>query len=328
MAKYAADKLQNIYQKMLRIRYFEEQVTELFMAGEIPGFVHVYTGEEAVGVGVCEYLTKEDYITSTHRGHGHCISKGAEVAPMMAEIFGKETGFCKGKGGSMHIADFSIGMMGANGVVGGGYNLAVGAALASKMQKNGRIAVCFFGDGASNRGTFHEGINMASAWKLPVIFVCENNEWASTTSTYPNTSAVADISDRAAGYGIPRRIADGNNVFEVMEAMEEAEKWVRSGNGPFFLEFKTYRVGGHFVGDPEMYRTREEVKERFTKNDPIKNFEERVLKEKWLTKKEMDRLKEETKKEIAEAVEQARKDPFPPESALWENVYAETEVAK
>ena len=327
MGKYTPEKLQEIYRKMLRIRFFEDQVTELFKAGEIPGFVHVYTGEEAVGVGVCDYLTKEDYITSTHRGHGHCIAKGAEVGPMMAEIFGKETGFCKGKGGSMHIADFSVGIMGANGVVGGGYNLAVGAALASKMQNNGRIAVCFFGDGASNRGTFHEGINMAAAWKLPVIFVCENNEWASTTP-YRTTTAVKDISDRAAGYGIPRRIANGNDVFEVLEATQEAEEWVRNGSGPFFLEFKTYRVGGHFVGDPEMYRTREEVKSRFTNDDPIKNFEARVLTEKWLTQKDMDTIRQEVITEIEAAVEKARKDPFPAESDLWVDVYAEVEVSK
>ena len=327
MAKYSSEVLRELYRKMLRIRFFEDQVSELFMAGEIPGFVHVYTGEEAVGVGVCHYLNQEDYITSTHRGHGHCIAKGAAVAPMMAEIFGKVTGFCKGKGGSMHIADFSVGMMGANGVVGGGYNLAVGAALASKLQNNGRVAVCFFGDGASNRGTFHEGINMAAAWKLPVVFVCENNEWASTTP-YRSTTSVKDISDRAAGYGIPRRIANGNDIFEVLDAMEEASDWVRKGEGPMFLEFKTYRVGGHFVGDPEMYRTREEVKERFTKDDPIKNFEARVIKEKWLKKAEMDQIRTEVKDEILSAVEKAKSDPFPTDEALWENIYAEVEVHK
>lgn len=225
----------------------------------------------------------------------------------------------------MHIADFSVGMMGANGVVGGGYNLAVGAALASKLQGNGRIAVCFFGDGASNRGTFHEGLNMAAAWKLPVLFVCENNEWASTTP-YHQATSVHNVVARAAGYGIPGRSVNGNDLFAVLNVMEEAAEWVRNGEGPMLLECKTYRIGGHFVGDPEMYRSREVVRERFEKDDPIKHFETCVIKEKWLKQTELDQIGSEVQQEINMAVDQAKQDPYPAEDALWDDVYAAAEV--
>lgn len=322
---YEKSLLKDAYQKMTTIRAFELKAEEIFFAGELPGFLHLYIGEEASGVGVCENLEKTDYIESTHRGHGHCIAKGANVKPMMAELFGKATGYCKGKGGSMHIADFSIGMLGANGVVGAGYNLAMGAALASKLKKSGQVAVVFFGDGASNRGTFHEAANMAAVWKLPLVFVCEMNEWASTTP-YLTTTSVADISDRAAGYGMPGVSVDGNDFFAVYEAAKIAIERARNGEGPTLLETKTYRVRGHFVGDPEMYRTKEEVKKRFEEDDPLAHFRERVLEEKWLTAEELDQMDADAVKEVEAAVVAAKADPYPAESALYENYYIDGEA--
>ena len=250
MKKYDKTFLLNAYRKMATIRAYETKVEEIFLAGELPGFTHLYIGEEACGVGVCENLNSDDYIESTHRGHGHCLAKGADVKKMMAELYGKETGYCHGKGGSMHIADFSIGMLGANGVVGAGYNLAMGAALAAKLQGTEQIAVAFFGDGASNRGTFHESCNMASVWKLPILYVCEMNQWASTTP-YRTTTSVEDIAVRAVAYDMPGKTVNGNDFFEVYEAAKEAVEYVRSGKGPYLLELKTYRIKGHFVGDPE-----------------------------------------------------------------------------
>jgi pyruvate dehydrogenase E1 component alpha subunit len=307
---------------MISIRLFEEKAGELFLAGELPGFVHLYVGEEAIAVGVCANLTDRDYITSTHRGHGHCIAKGAQISRMMAEIFGKKTGYCKGKGGSMHIADFSIGMLGANGVVGGGYNLAVGAALAAKMRKTGQVAVCFFGDGASNRGTFHEALNMAAVWKLPAVFVCENNEWASTTP-YRTTTAVRDIADRAAGYGIPGVVVDGNDIFDVHKTAKIAIERARTGEGPTIIEAKTYRIKGHFVGDPEMYRTKAEVQERFERSDPLKNFVKKVTEANWLKAEELESIKNEVSKEILGAVEEARKAPYPEDWELYSDLFHE-----
>lgn len=308
------------YETMLKIRFFEERVEKMFIAGEIPGFVHLYIGEEAIATGVCANLRKEDYIESTHRGHGHTIAKGADINRAMAEILGKKTGFCKGKGGSMHIADFSVGMLGANGVVGGGYNLAVGAALACKMQKRDNVAVVFFGDGASNRGTFHEAANMAAIWKLPVIFVCEMNCWASTTP-YRTSTSVENISDRAVGYGMPGAIVDGNDVFEVYKTVKLAVERARQGDGPTLIEAKTYRIKGHFVGDPELYRTKEEVQRIFEETDPIKKFEKKVIKESLLTKKEMEDMRKTVERAINESVEYARNSPYPEPSELFDDLY-------
>ena len=319
---YKKEFLQNLYRTMVRIRLFEEKVNDLFLGGEIPGFVHLYIGEEAIATGLCANLKPDDYLTSTHRGHGHCIAKGAVIKPMMAEIFGKSTGYCKGKGGSMHIADFSVGMLGANGVVGGGINLAVGAALAAKMKKSGQVAVTFFGDGGANRGTVHEGMNMAAIWKLPVIFVCEYNQYASTTPASYGTS-VPDVSIRAQGYAMPSAIVDGNDVFATYAASKKALEYVRSGQGPYMLEFKTYRVKGHFVGDPEMYRSKEEVQEHFENNDPLKNFAKTVLTKKWLSQKEMDAIHAEVEQEVASAVDDARKDPNPADTELFNDFYVE-----
>jgi TPP-dependent pyruvate/acetoin dehydrogenase alpha subunit len=319
---YDAATLRHLYRRMVSIRLFEEKVGELFLGGEIPGFVHLYVGEEAIAVGVCANLTDRDYITSTHRGHGHCLAKGAQIGPMMAEIFGKKPGYCKGKGGSMHIADFSVGMLGANGVVGGGYNLAVGAALAAQMRKTGQVAVCFFGDGASNRGTFHEGINMAAAWKLPVIFVNENNQWASTTP-YRTTNNIEDIADRAKGYGIPGVVCDGNDIFAVLETAKAAIDRARAGDGPTLIEAKTYRIKGHFVGDPEMYRTKAEVQKHFDENDPLKNFAQKVTAAKLLKQADLDAIKADVAREVEQAVGDARQAPYPDESELFADLYAE-----
>lgn len=313
--------LTHFYRTMVTIRKFEEKANDLFLGGVLPGFIHLYIGEEAIATGVCANLSKIDLITSTHRGHGHCIAKGADVKKMMAEIYGKKTGYCKGKGGSMHIADFSIGMLGANGVVGGGYNLATGAALAAKIRNSGQVAVCFFGDGASNRGTFHEAINMASAWKLPVIFVLELNQYASTTP-YRTTCNVENIADRAHGYGVPGVIVDGNDVFAVYEAAKTAVQRARDGQGPTFIQANTYRIKGHFVGDPEKYRSREEV-EAQKENCPIKRFKEKMLAEKTLTKGELELMEAAISGEISAAVKFAEDSPWPePEEAL-DDVFGE-----
>jgi pyruvate dehydrogenase E1 component alpha subunit len=316
---YDQEQLKAFYENMVKIRLFEERVEKHFLAGEVPGFLHLYIGEEAIATGVCRNLTYQDYIASNHRGHGHTIAKGADLKGMMAEIFGKKTGLCKGKGGSMHIADFSIGMLGANGIVGGGYTLAVGAGLAEKIKGTTNISVVFFGDGASNRGTFHEAVNMAAVWKLPVLFVCENNQWAETTS-YLTSTAVANIADRAAGYGIPGVVVNGNDVFEVYEAARELVKRARNGEGPALLECKTYRLKGHFVGDPERYRTREEVKKHLP-NDPIMNFEKRALGEGLMKPETLEAIKMNVGKMVDEAVEFALQSPYPDATELFTDLY-------
>ncbi len=317
---YDKEKLKFFYETMVKIRNFELTVEKYFFEGEIPGFVHLYVGEEATAAGVMANLRKTDYIQSTHRGHGHTIAKGADLKHMMAELFGKSTGCCKGKGGSMHIADFSVGMLGANGIVGGGFTMATGAALAQKMQKTDGVSVAFFGDGASNRGTFHEAANMAAVWKLPVIFLCENNQWASTTP-YLTTTSVADIADRAQGYGMPGVIVDGNDVFAVYEAAKELIERARRGEGPAILECKTYRIKGHFVGDPEMYRTKKEVQQVLEETDPIPRFEKKVLDAGVMTREELDEITTKVNKELSEALEYARTSPVPEESALYEGLY-------
>jgi len=314
--------LENFYTTMVKIRAFEKRIEEFSLKAEVPGFVHLYIGEEAIATGVMANLTHADYIQSTHRGHGHTIAKGAQTDRMMAEIFGKKTGYCKGKGGSMHIADFSVGMLGANGIVGGGYTLATGAALAEKIKGTDTVSLVFFGDGASNRGTFHEAMNMAAVWKLPVVFVCENNEWASTTP-YLTTTSVKDISDRAVGYGVPGVICDGNDVFAVYETAKEAIERARKGEGPSIVECKTYRIKGHFVGDPEKYRTKEEVQKRFTENDPIKRFEEKVLSEGLMTEKELEAIREAVEVEIEAAVAFAHESPYPDAQELYDDLYVD-----
>jgi len=305
---------------MNRIRLFEQKLQEFFAAGEIPGFVHLYLGEEAVATGVCSALTDTDMITSTHRGHGHLLAKGGDLKLMMAEIFGRQTGYCKGKGGSMHIADLDLGILGANGIVGGGGPLAIGAALASKYRKSKDVAVCFFGDGASNQGTTQESLNMASAWKLPLVFVNENNGYG-ISCPQCKSMAIVDIADRAAAYDMPGVVVDGNDVLAVYEAVNEAVKRARNGEGPSLIECKTYRWRGHFEGDACTYRCTEELEEWMAK-DPIPRFETKLLEGKTLTKKEVAKIKERIAKEVDEAVAFAKESPMPPTSALMDDVYA------
>ena len=303
------DFLLNLYKTMVRIRNFEITAERLFLEGELPGFIHLYIGEEAIATGVIANLRKDDFITSTHRGHGHMIAKGADINRMMAELYGKTTGCCKGKGGSMHIADFSIGVLGANGVVGGGLPIAVGAGLGIKMKKADQVAVAFFGDGASNTGAFHESLNFASVYKLPIIFVVENNKFASTVRTKEATS-VENVSDRAVGYGMPGITIDGNDVITVYETAKEIIKRAREGGGPSLLEVKTYRIKGHFVGDPELYRDKKEVEE-FWLNEPIKKFEKKLVELKMLNEVEKKKIWEDCEKEINEAVIFAKESPMP-----------------
>lgn len=309
-----------MYTTMNKIRMFESMLQEHFAAGKIPGFVHLYLGEEAVAVGACACLTDRDSITSTHRGHGHLIAKGGDLKLMMAEIFGKSTGYCKGKGGSMHIADVDLGILGANGIVGGGGPLATGAALAAKYRKTQDVTVCFFGDGASNQGTTQESLNLASAWKLPVVFVNENNGYG-ISCPQCKSMAVTDIADRAAAYDMPGVVVDGNDVLAVHEAVGEAVKRARRGEGPTLIECKTYRWRGHFEGDACTYRCVEELNEWMAK-DPIPRFEEKLVESGLATATELDGIKAAVKKELDAALEFAQSSPLPELSALLEDVYA------
>lgn len=309
-----------MYTTMNKIRMFESMLQEYFAAGKIPGFVHLYLGEEAVAVGACACLTDRDSITSTHRGHGHLIAKGGDLKLMMAEIFGKSTGYCKGKGGSMHIADVDLGILGANGIVGGGGPLATGAALAAKYRKTQDVTVCFFGDGASNQGTTQESLNLASAWKLPVVFVNENNGYG-ISCPQCKSMAVTDIADRAAAYDMPGVVVDGNDVLAVHEAVGEAVKRARRGEGPTLIECKTYRWRGHFEGDACTYRCVEELNEWMAK-DPIPRFEEKLVESGLATATELEGIKAAVKKELDAALEFAQSSPLPELSALLEDVYA------
>jgi pyruvate dehydrogenase E1 component alpha subunit len=309
-----------MYGKMLEIRLFEEKVFELYGQDLVPGTIHLYAGEEAVAVGVCSVLSKDDYITSTHRGHGHCIAKGADMKRTMAEILGKKAGYCKGKGGSMHIADFSIGMLGATAVVGAGLPIAVGAGLSARLRKTGQVVACFFGEGASNQGTFHESINMASAWKLPVIFVCENNLYAMGTSQ-SRIMNIENVSDRAASYGIPGVSMDGNDVLAVYEAACVAVERARRGKGPTLIECKTYRHKGHSRVDPAKYRPREEVEE-WLRRDPIKRLRDKLIQTDISTEAELQEIEKKVSNAVEDATKFAVESPYPaPEEAL-EEVYA------
>ncbi|MGH7964694.1 MAG: thiamine pyrophosphate-dependent dehydrogenase E1 component subunit alpha [Candidatus Binatia bacterium] len=324
-AEINKDLLLKMYRTMQTVRQTEERLRDLFKEGKVPGFLHVSIGEEATSTGVCAALTDKDYITSTHRGHGHLIAKGGKLKPLVAEIFGKRTGYCKGKGGSMHIADFSIGMLGANGIVGAGLPIATGAAMAAKIRGSGEVAVCFFGDGASNEGTFHESLNLAGTWKLPVVYVCENNLYGEF-SPGKDVTAVRDIADRARGHDMPGVIINGNDVVEVYETTVQAVERARRGEGPTLLECKTYRWEGHVVGEEAFlgknsYRSKEEVEE-WKLRCPIVSFEKRFLASRMFTQAEFDIVKAEIKREIDEAVAFAVESPMPnPEEAL-EDMFA------
>jgi len=318
-------KLVEMYQRMLQIRYFEEKVFELYGQNLVPGTIHLYAGEEAVAVGVCANLRRDDYITSTHRGHGHCIAKGADLGKTMAEILGKKTGYCKGKGGSMHIADFSLGMLGATAVVGAGIPIAAGAGLSIKLRGTDHVVACFFGEGASNQGTFHEGVNMAAIWRLPVVFVCENNLYAMGTRQ-STVMTIENIADRAVAYGIPGVTVDGNDVLAVYEAASEAVNRARRGGGPTLIECKTYRQKGHSRFDPAAYRPKGEVEE-WLKKDPVSRFKTKLIEMGVLAEKEDEKLRRDAVAAVEEAVKFAMESPFPePEEAL-EDVYVEEESA-
>jgi pyruvate dehydrogenase E1 component alpha subunit len=308
------------YRTMVTIRTFENKAAELFAAGKLPGFVHLYIGEEAAATGVCANLTDSDYITSTHRGHGHLIAKGGKVDLMMAELYGKATGYCKGKGGSMHIADVDLGILGANGIVGAGQPIAVGAAFACKYKGSGAVAVCFFGDGASNRGTFHEALNLASIWKLPVVFVCENNMYGISNCQRDHMNIV-DISDRAAAYGIPGATVDGNDVIAVYEAAAEAVKRARAGDGPSLIECKTWRWRGHFEGDPSAYKDADEQKSWMAK-DPIPRLAQKILDLGHATAADLAAIDDAVKAQVAAAVDFAEKSPDPDIADVLTDVYA------
>jgi len=316
------EKMIGMFRTMITIRLFEEKIVDMYARGLVPGLAHLYVGEEAVATGMCGNLRKEDYITSTHRGHGHVIAKGAEPKFMMAELFGKKTGYCKGKGGSMHIADVDIGILGANGIAGGGLPLAAGAGLSAKLRKTDQVTACFFGDGSSNNGTFHESLNFASVHRLAVIFVCENNTYGISTSQKQH-QMIRDISIRAASYNIPGITVDGNDVMAVYEATGLAVQRARAGEGPTLIECKTYRWRGHHEGDPNQgrrYRTMEEVKEWMEKC-PIRRFEDRLVEDKILTRPKIKKIWEEIQKEIDDSVEYANQSPFPEPKDLYEDVY-------
>lgn len=319
MADISKEKLLWIYEKMRTIREFENRAAGLFAQGKIPGFVHLYAGEEAIALGVCAQLTDRDFLTSTHRGHGHCIAKGMDVKEMMAELYGKATGSCKGKGGSMHVADVSKGMLGANGIVGAGGPLACGSGLMAKVKGTDQVTICFFGDGASEQGTMHEAMNLASIWKLPVVFVCENNGFAQATPATYHCSA-ADVADRATGYSMPGFTVDGTDLFAVYEAMEAAIGRARRGEGPSLIECKAFRYFGHFEGDNLSYYT-EDDKAKQKARDPIDKFSKRLLDRKLVTAAQLAEIDAKVVKAIAEAVEFAETSPYPALSEILTDVY-------
>ncbi len=314
------DQLLQMYRTMQTIREFEIRGTGEVSQRAITGSVHSSAGQEAIPTGICSHLTDNDYISSTHRGHGHCIAKGVDPKRMMAELFGKVTGTNKGKGGSMHIADMSKGMLGANGIVGASVPLSVGAALAATRKGEDHVAVAFYGDGGTNQGVVHESMNLAAIWKLPVIFVCENNLYAESTPVEYAT-AIPNIADRAAAYGMPGMIVDGMDIFAVYDAAGEAIGRARSGQGPTAMECKTYRYYGHTSMDnPQSYRTKEEEEEWWAR-DPIKQFRERVIKEKTLKKKDLDVIDKEVEALIEESVKFADDSPIPDPSELIDDIY-------
>lgn len=319
---HTPEKLKDALRKMYLIRKFEEGAEESYTRGLIHGTMHLCIGQEASSVGTCLSLTDADKITSTHRGHGHCIAKGADVAKMFAEFFGKETGYCRGRGGSMHIADPSKGNLGANGIVGGGLPIAVGAALSAKRLGRDDVTICFFGDGANNEGAFHESVNMAAVWKLPVVFVCENNKYGMSTSIQRSTS-VKSIADRAKGYDIPGVSVDGNDISAVAEAIDAAVARARAGEGPSLVENVTYRWRGHSKSDRNRYRTKQEISD-WMERDPIPRFAADLVAHGILTDSELADIDAATDHEIAEAIEFARGGPDPDITQLTRDVYTET----
>lgn len=318
-----ADTLIAMYERMVLLREFDERCGHLMEENRTHGAVHLYVGEEAVGVGVCTHLTEKDYITSTHRGHGHLLAKGGDPKLMYAELFGKATGYCNGKGGSMHIADLDLGMLGANGIVGAGPPLAIGAAFACQYRKDGNVTVCFFGDGASNEGTFHEAANMAGLYRLPVVFVCENNlygEWTRQDLHQP----IHDVADRAASYDMPGVTVDGMDPFAVYEAAGEAIARARRGEGPTLLECKTYRYYDHVGRDFGKLKRDDSEFQSWKDRDPLDRFPARLIEMGVLTAADVDRITEETRTQIEAAVDFAEESPYPDTAGLLNDVYTES----
>ena len=320
-----ADTACAIHRTMVRIRVFESRVTELFVAGRLPGFVHTYLGQEAIAAAVCEHLRTDDFITSTHRGHGHAIAKGMRTDRLMAELFGRETGANRGRGGSMHVADFSLGMLGANGIVGGGFGIAAGAGLSALHRGSGQVAVCFFGDGGINKGPFHESLNFASVKALPVVFVCENNQYAQFTAI-SRTSAVADLATRAAAYAMPGITVDGNDAGAVSAAAGGAIEAARRREGPALLVCVTYRHSGHYVGDAEAYRDAAEVGQ-WKAADPITRLEAALIKAGWLDAPRIEAVWDAARAETAAAEDFAEASPDPPADTALRYVYTDDSEA-
>lgn len=318
---YTPERLKEALRKMYLIRRFEEGAEESYTRGLIHGTMHLSIGQEASAVAACMPLSDEDKITSTHRGHGHCVAKGADITKMFAEFFGKEDGYCKGRGGSMHIADVEKGNLGANGIVGGGLPIAVGAALSAKRLKTGAVTVCFFGDGANNEGAFHEALNMASIWKLPVVFVCENNKYGMSTSTERST-AVASVADRAPAYAMPGKSVDGNDFSATAQAIDEAVNRARAGEGPSLIENVTYRWRGHSKSDRNRYRTKEEINDWMAR-DPITRMAKMLREHAIMTNDEIKALETGVEKEIAAAIDKARTGPDPLVSDATRDVYTD-----
>ena len=313
------EKCLKMYTDMWRIRLFEEEANRQTNLGNVVGTLHMYCGEEAVAVGVCANLRDDDYVLGTHRSHGHCIAKGAESDKMMAELFGKATGTCRGKGGSMHVADFSLNMLGANGIVGAGIGPTTGTALASKIRGTDQVSVCFFGDGAAARGTFHEAIAMGSLWQLPVVYVCENNGYQQWVPR-KNVAVVDSVADMAGSYSIPGVSVNGQDAIEVYEVIAEAVARARSGGGPSLIEARTYRFYGHSLGDEQQYRTEEEVEERKRNADPINILRDFMTERNWLTSADDNQIQQRAADEITRAAKFAEESPWPEMSEVGTDV--------
>jgi len=316
------DELVEMYRRLLRIRYFDDEACEQQRQGRIPAALHTSTGQEAAVVGACAALRADDYLTGNHRSHGHPIAKGAELPPLMAELMGKRTGVCKGKGGSMHLADFAIGSLGESGIVGAGIPVATGAGLSAQVRGTDQVTICFFGDGASNQGTFHESLNMAAVWKLPVIYFCENNGYAATTAAADSTS-VENIADRAAGYGMPGTVVDGQDAVAVHEVTGAAVRRARDGLGPSLIEAKTYRFNEHAegVGIPSIYRSEEEIEE-WRRRDPIEIHRQRLVSGNLLTDAQASEIEDEVRAELKAALAFALASEFPDPAEAFEDLYA------
>ena len=319
MANITKEQKIEMLKLIIKIRRFEERTIQLYQTARIWGYLHPYIGEEAVAVGTCAAINKSDYIVSTHRGHGHSIAKGADLNRMMAELLGKATGYCKGRGGSMHIADTELGMLGANGIVGGGIPISVGAGFSCKMEGKGRVTICFFSDGASNNGVFHESLNMAAIFKLPVIYVCENNMYAISMSCTESVSC-ENIADRSVSYGIPGDIVDGSNPIDVFEAVQRAVKRAREGKGPTLIEAKTYRFGGHHPNDPAEYRDKKEADYYKKEKDPVINFKKKLIDEKILSENDIEVIEKGIMEEVQYCLKFAEESPEPQLDKFLEEV--------